>query len=105
MILCVQTLKMLCNPGRAVQILQLPCAIESVWAQWIGKLSQIIVQQQWKTIADVGKRGIVRRRRIRHSELPNKAPGPEQLSSQGPIVKAPDGYSALSHRRHRLRQP
>ena len=91
------------DPGRAVHVLQLPRPVESMRAQWIGKLSQIIVQQQGEAIADVGKRGVVARRRICHSEVSNKLAGAEQLLSQVRIVKGADGEPALRYGRHSIK--
>ena len=79
MILGMQTLKMFRDPRRSVHVLQPPRAIERMRTQWIGKLSQIIVQQQRKTVADVGKSGIVAGRRISHSKMSDKVAGSKQL--------------------------
>src|SRR5207245_11012866 len=111
-ILCVQALEMLRHPRRTVHGLQMARTLEGVRTERIRKLTQVVVQQQRETVADVRKRGIVNSRRVGHGEMSNQIAGAEQLFRHMRIVKSSDRNAALGSGWHttqdgkqRLRRP
>ena len=77
-------------------------------AERIRKLSQIIVQQQGKAVANAGESGIVGGRGIGHGQVVHQTSGLQQGFCQVRIVKCADRQPAFHHRGHRrksLRPP
>src|SRR6185312_17120241 len=72
-----------------------------VLAERVGKLPQVIVEQEGKMIADRGKSRVVRFGRVGHRQMVNGTGCLQQRLCQMRIVESADGKPAFDHRGHR----